>query len=879
MRKSANFMFQRGRVKVYLSISGILFLFLAGLYALHAQTELQITDIKVDSVTKSSARVGFYTNRAGDYGIVYGLDTRYGYQSSRIRAGKAGVGVLTGLPPDQEIHYRVCYLPPANTSQVLCSEDRITRTAKADTAGVARAVEPQIFDAPMPSLTGDVFSVDADCSNFTRQLAAAAAADGNLNHFVTIPAGTFCYGTFDIPVKNGPNAKGDGVIVVRSAVPDEELPPEGMRIGPAWEGSMAHLVNNAIFAGYGGELAKECTPEEFTWLTTYPSVNKYHVCVEKNTWKPLESMRYYSAGTERPASCATGDFFLLEKPKSDVRYSMSRCVTENRWVPVTPRGDGGRAVGNPYQQAIRGYRFVGLIFETAEPEGINYSGLVDIGNYNSNHENVIVDRCIFRVPPEGSATSAISLNGSNIAVMNSWFDMRVVPNLHPYNPVANSVMINITSGTGPFKVYNNYVRGSGFMVFVNDNNRVVPRDDIEIRRNTFTYNERFRCGSPSSDNICRDVRGPIELKRGRRVLFEGNTIENFWSTLSGGQAFIITPRASGSEGPDNNDYQISDLTIRYNIIRNGTGFVQIVGQDDVGYRNTKITQRVTIEHNLVTGIDAYTRADKKYGTNRGQVLAISNGVEDLTFRHNTIIDNRGTAPSFLHISFAAMSGLDFRDNILWVNKSEVGGGLGIRWSEPAMLPNGMAANRANEQAILNATALSIPGTSYDFRNNVVVAGPGVRISDLRSSYPNATANRFVQQSDTGDDPLHFEDFLKNLRLNIASPFKSVSSDGTDPGTDLDNLDRQVGSIRTHWPDEVSAHSATIVFYPPDTYPCLVEVAPDADFRNPQRFRDSSAGERHTIPVANLQSGHHYFYRLSCASATVTGEFDTLGAAQ
>jgi len=851
---------------------------MVGFYVLWGQTEIQLTEIKADSVTKSSARIGFKTSKSGQYGIIYGINDRYGYQSSLFTAEKGAVIVITGLPADRDIHYRVCYSSP-NTSQLICSGDQVTHTAKAPVAGVELAIEPKTFETPPPSLTGEVFAVDDTCSNLREQLANAAKADGNLNHHVTIPAGTACYGNFEFFPKRGPNPNGDGVITVRTAAPDEELPPEGMRISPDWEKSMATIANNTVFTGYGDELSKECSPEEFTWLTSHNGVNKTYVCTAKNTWKALELLGNYSAAPVIPRACVDGQIFLLQKQNSDTRYDMFRCIRADTWIPMTPRGDGGQAMANSYGQAVRGYRFFGLIFEPADPKGLNYGGLLDIGNYNSKHENVTVDRCIFRVSPTGSASGALNLNGSFVAVVNSWFDLRVVPGPHPYNPVGNSTAINISGGKGPFRINNNYVRGSGLLIFVNDNDSVVPRDDIDVRRNTLSYNKDFRCGSPTSDKICRDVRGPIELKRGRRVLFEGNIIEDFWSTLSGGQAFIITPRASGSTGPDSNEYQITDLTIRHNIVRNGTGFVQITGQDDVGYRNTNLTQRVTITNNLITGINGYSLSDQGYGSNRGQILAIANGVEDLTFRHNTAIDNRGSGPSFLHLSWAAIGGFDFRDNILWVNQSEVGSSLGIRWSEPGTLPNGRPSNNATATTILNATAVRIPNSTYEFRNNAIIAGPGVRMADLKANYPNSALNQFLQQRNDNDEIVGFENYPSNLRLNVSSSLKSIASGGADPGVDMDELGRRLGQIRTQWVDGVTVDSATIVFYPPDTYACLAEASDDRSYRNPIRARDESTGDRHLVVIPRLKAGKRYFYRLLCASASAAGEFDTLGEAQ
>lgn len=193
-----------------------------------------------------------------------------------------------------------------------------------------------------------------------------------------------------------------------------------------------------------------------------------------------------------------------------------------------------------------------------------------------NNERIAFDRCIFRNPKvlTSELRSTLSMSGNYMALVGSLIDFRA--------GATTSQAINIIGRAGPFKITDNFIRGSGILLFANDDDPTLPRDDFEIRRNIFSYDELHRSGSDTYDGAgFRDVRGPIEFKRGRRILFEGNIIESYWSTLSGGQAIIITPRA-----PDNlpltNEAEISDITIRYNIFRRGSGGIQITGQDDVG---------------------------------------------------------------------------------------------------------------------------------------------------------------------------------------------------------------------------------------------------------------------------------------------------------
>jgi hypothetical protein len=118
----------------------------------------------------------------------------------------------------------------------------------------------------------------------------------------------------------------------------------------------------------------------------------------------VESLPSYRTGTSIPSGCDEGQLFFLQASEAGAQYSLYRCVIGgNAWIPLNPRGDGGAALSNPYEQTVRGYRFVGIIFEPAEATGLSYGTLLNIGNYSNGRENVVADRCIFRVPATASA--------------------------------------------------------------------------------------------------------------------------------------------------------------------------------------------------------------------------------------------------------------------------------------------------------------------------------------------------------------------------------------------------------------------------------------------------------------------------------------------
>ena len=112
--------------------------------------------------------------------------------------------------------------------------------------------EPQLpspVNTAMPAVNGQTFNVTADCSNLQATLNACALANPSLVHQVLIPTGAVCRGTYDLPAKTG-----SGVCIVRSAAPDKELPPEGVRVDPSFAPKMPRIVFPLAGTGALGHL-------------------------------------------------------------------------------------------------------------------------------------------------------------------------------------------------------------------------------------------------------------------------------------------------------------------------------------------------------------------------------------------------------------------------------------------------------------------------------------------------------------------------------------------------------------------------------------------------------------------------------------------------
>lgn len=834
-----------------------------------------ISSLQVDAITRSAARVGFDVSGSGSYYIQFGLTTSYGYRTPSFGGSTNVVHQITGMAPATTYQWRVCnenFTPPAG-----CSSNQTVTTTADDNALVAPATLPALFNTAMPVINGNTYTAAADCSDLMVQINQARAANGNLNHQVLIPAAAVCVGPYDISAKNGANANGSGVIVIRSASADSALPPEGTRATRDWESAMPVIVNPSIADTQQATAPNWCYPREYYWNTASAETNKYTVCTAVNTWTAVPATANYSSGSVKPAVCTAGTYWF-DTSNGTPRQALHRCAASNRWVRLIPRGDGGYSMANTYMNDLRGFRFMGLRFEPGDMEGSAVASLLAISNYTSGHNNVVVDRCIFYTGTAASSMRAIDLNGSNVALIDSHIDLRVVPTSNPYNPVANLFAISITSGTGPFKVVNNYVRGAGLLLFVNDNNGTVPRDDFEIRRNRFTYNDLYRCGKPESDGICRDVRAPMEFKRGRRVWLDGNIFENFWSTVGTYPAIIVTPRASGSTGFDGNAYGISDFTITNNIFRRGTGFLEVWSGDNQGYRNTTPTERFTIRNNLFHDINnSYSSSYGGYNDARGQIV-VNGGIADMIFEHNTVYKNTGSGAAFLHLSDQrTFSGLSWRNNILWLNRNVVGGGNGLRYGSSSY-PDGTSSGSTNATTRLNKTAMRVPTPVYSFTHNAIVPATTGDTAVEQPGYPSG--NYWPGDNTTGEAALQFMDTVNgNFRLRATSSYRnggvSSGSDGADVGVDMPQLERATGLVRNVRVSRSGRTQALIQYAAPDGAACGgVDVSTSSTFTTVQRFADTRNGWDRAVVVSGLTPSTLYYYRVMCAGTVATGTFST-----
>ena len=127
------------------------------------------------------------------------------------------------------------------------------------------------------------------------------------------------------------------------------------------------------------------------------------------------------------------------------------------------------------------------------------------------------------------------------------------------------------------KIYNNFIEASGENILFGGAKSEVNPTDIEIRHNHLFKPLLWKEGEPGYTPVAFGkpaiVKNHFELKSGIRVLFEANLLENSWGGFTDtGFSILLTPKNQNNKCPK---CAVTDVTIRYNRIRNVAGVIQV----------------------------------------------------------------------------------------------------------------------------------------------------------------------------------------------------------------------------------------------------------------------------------------------------------------
>jgi Right handed beta helix region len=354
--------------------------------------------------------------------------------------------------------------------------------------------------------------------------------------------------------------------------------------------------------------------------------------------------------------------------------------------------------------------------------------------------DLAIDRCYIHGDAVLGQKRGIALNSASTTITNSYIsDIKAVGQ--------DTQAIAGWNGPGPYTIENNYLEGAGENFILGGSDPPIAglvTEDVVFRRNHLAKPLAWRSEKWQVKNL-------FELKNARRVLVEGNLMENVWQEAQVGYAILLTPRNQDGKAPW---VTVEDVTIRRNLIRNAGGAIQIIGEDS-NYPSGS-TRRVRIVDNLFYAVDAAAWGGS------GAFALIGEGPSDIAIEHNTVSQSGNIILAYggTHAAPKTISGFVFRDNLIRHNQYGVIGA---------------------ERAIGDDTLKSFFPDAV-FQSNAIAGGDSGR-------YPKG--NTFLRDSDF--DAAFMNATAGDYRLKPASRLRGAASDGGDMGADVAAIAQALGT--------------------------------------------------------------------------------------
>jgi hypothetical protein len=393
-----------------------------------------------------------------------------------------------------------------------------------------------------------------------------------------------------------------------------------------------------------------------------------------------------------------------------------------------------------------GYRFVGIEF-TLAPYVKTARQIIAFGGTQSSPSdtpgNLVLDRCYIHGHAAANVFRGVLLNSASSMVVDSH-----ISEIHVAGHDSQAILGY--NGPGPFKIVNNYLEAAGENIMFGGGDpkiaQLVP-SDIEIRYNHLFKPLRWRRGESP---IHWTVKNLLELKNARRVLIEGNVLENVWADAQSGTAVVLTPRSDGRAPWA----VVEDVIFRNNIIRNAVG--GLAGQSADDGHPTQQLRRIAVVNNL------WLSLERTFLT----FAATTRPAEDVLVDHNTAIPTRYFSFDFDAPFPPALIRFQFTNNLTGFGR------FGVKFPRvPADVGRWLPG------AVIGGNALVRMGSASD-------SGPA---ADTPPWEPENKAYLVVgSASEAG--------LMADGTLSSSGPLKRAGTDQKDIGVDFGELQQRVGPL-------------------------------------------------------------------------------------
>jgi hypothetical protein len=207
----------------------------------------------------------------------------------------------------------------------------------------------------------------------------------------------------------------------------------------------------------------------------------------------------------------------------------------------------------------------------------------------------------------------------------------------------------------------------------------------------------------------------FQLKNARRVLFEGNVLENHWADAHVGYAIVFTAVNQGGTAPWS---KVHDVTVRNNLISNAASGVNLLSRYHAAPNfSDEPSKRILIRNNLFLNVGRDPVAGQT-----GPLLQVLHELEDVTIAQNTFFG--AAANSAVQFDGLPNKRLMLLNNVFGATRYGVMGdgttGDGVETftkSAPGSIVQGNVFTGLDERRYPSRNAFPVSFTSSDFVNS------------------------------------------------------------------------------------------------------------------------------------------------------------------
>ena len=310
--------------------------------------------------------------------------------------------------------------------------------------------------------------------------------------------------------------------------------------------------------------------------------------------------------------------------------------------------------------------------------------------------DLILDRSFLHGGPTTQLRRCVTLNSNASAIVDSW-----VSDCHSNDGDSQAVLSY--NSTGPLRIQNNHLEaGHEIVAFGGSDPNIVglSPSDIEVRGNHIMR--------PVGWKKVWQVKNLLETKNVRRLLIEGNVMENNWADAQDGFALVLKSENQDGSAPWSTS---SDITVRDNHIRNTGSVFNLSG---LGSSPSKVipAARFTITNNLIEGVNV-----GKFGGD-GIAFQLLNGLSDAIITHNTVLNQR-SPQSTVVFDGRPLQRLVMHSNLFFQGVYGVHGAGG---SGAAALQKYAPGAVFRRNAIVGANCSELPPGTICPENNILALG-------------------------------------------------------------------------------------------------------------------------------------------------------------